>query len=358
MAKKCLKCEALVNSKSYDCPYCGASKFEEVHEPQEQTIKVTIEQTASKEVESDGLYSPKILQLIEFALSDGELTEKEKQVLFKKAELEGIDLDEFEMVLDAKLKEHQTTHSKKLNVPDILADKANADAYNQLEMLMDFALKDGEVNEMERETIYDKGQKLGIARNEVMMILNSKLEEKQKVLAQNSAPKSDKFGDIRKCPACGSMVSSFSAKCGDCDYEFTNVEANASIQKLFQMLNEVENNRIDNSQPTSLLGTFNKISSLNQLDKTDKQKMEIIKNFPIPTTKDDIIEFLSLAVPNAKKIGSMWTANLPENKSHNDFVPVWKSKCEQIIMKAKFSLKNDKSVMEEIMNYAKEIGIK
>jgi len=54
----------------------------------------------------------------------------------------------------------------------------------------------------------------------------------------------------------------------------------------------------------------------------------------------------------------MWTANLPENKSHNDFVPVWKSKCEQIIMKAKFSLKNDKSVMEEIMNYGKEIGIK
>jgi len=35
------------------------------------------------------------------ALMDGELTEKEKQVLFKNAEALGIDLDAFEMVLEA-----------------------------------------------------------------------------------------------------------------------------------------------------------------------------------------------------------------------------------------------------------------
>lgn len=42
-------------------------------------------------------------QLISAALADGVLTEKEKQILFKKAESLGIDLDEFEMVLDARL---------------------------------------------------------------------------------------------------------------------------------------------------------------------------------------------------------------------------------------------------------------
>ena len=51
------------------------------------------------------LYSEKIEGLIDAALADGVLTEKEKQILFKKAQAEGIDLDEFEMVLDARLVE-------------------------------------------------------------------------------------------------------------------------------------------------------------------------------------------------------------------------------------------------------------
>ena len=41
--------------------------------------------------------------LIDAALADGELTEKEKPILFKKAQAMGVDLDEFEMVLDARL---------------------------------------------------------------------------------------------------------------------------------------------------------------------------------------------------------------------------------------------------------------
>ena len=86
--------------------------------------------------------------------------------------------------------------------------------------------------------------------------------------------------------------------------------------------------------------------------------MEIISNFPIPTTKNDILEFLSLAVPKAKQKGNFLTKNNPENKTHNEFVPVWKTKCEQIIMKAKFSMKEDKKALEEIMQYANELGIK
>ena len=53
------------------------------------------------------MYNEQLEKLIEMALMDGELTEKEKQVLFKKAEAMGVDLDEFEMVLEAKLFEKQ-----------------------------------------------------------------------------------------------------------------------------------------------------------------------------------------------------------------------------------------------------------
>jgi hypothetical protein len=241
------------------------------------------------------MYNEQIENLINLALADGELTEKEKQILFKKAEAAGIDLDEFEMVLDAKLFEKQQT--VKAAAPSV------------------------------------------------------------------AAPKSDKFGDVKKCPACGAIAQSFQTKCSDCGHEFSNIEANASIDKLFKMLNDAEDMRkedSDTSNPLKARGSFyaKSFSGMTGPGKVDKKKMEIISNFPIPTTKNDILEFLSLAVPKAKQIGNFLTRNNPENKAHNEFVRVWKTKCEQIIMKAKFSMKEDKKALEEIMQYANELGIK
>ncbi len=236
------------------------------------------------------MYNEKIENLINLALADGELTEKEKQILFKNAESEGLDLDEFEMVLDAKL--------------------------------------------------FEKQQTLKAATEAV------------------AAPKSDKFGDVKKCPACGAIAQSFQTKCSDCEHEFSNIGANVSIGKLFEMLNACENDRKESSN--SITGAFGSLMAqgLGQGDKVTEKKKSIISGFPIPNTKDDILEFLSIAIPNAKQKGNMFTKQQPENKSHNDLVPTWKSKCEQIIMKAKFSMKEDKKTLEEIMAYANELGIK
>lgn len=116
------------------------------------------------------MYNEKLEALISAALADGVLTEKEKQILFKKAEAMGIDLDEFEMVLDARLVE-------------LKKKEARENQQYQLEM------------------------------------------EKAKS-AQLSAPKSEKYGDVRKCPACGAIVPSMAAKCQECGHEFVNVGAN------------------------------------------------------------------------------------------------------------------------------------
>lgn len=113
------------------------------------------------------MYNEKLEALISAALADGVLTEKEKQVLFKKAEAMGIDLDEFEMVLDSRLVE----------------------------------LKKKEARENQQY----------------------RLEMEKAKSAQLSAPKSEKFGDVRKCPACGAMVQSLMTKCPECGHEFVNV---------------------------------------------------------------------------------------------------------------------------------------
>ena len=65
------------------------------------------------------MYNEQIETLISAALADGALTEKERQVLFKKAQSMGIDIDEFEMVLDARIvelkKKEKSQRSQKSN---------------------------------------------------------------------------------------------------------------------------------------------------------------------------------------------------------------------------------------------------
>jgi len=64
------------------------------------------------------MYNEQLEKLIEMALIDGDLTEKEKQILFKKAEELGVDLDEFEMVLEAKLFEKQQGNKSDTSTPE------------------------------------------------------------------------------------------------------------------------------------------------------------------------------------------------------------------------------------------------
>lgn len=241
------------------------------------------------------MYNERLENLIEAALADGELTEKEKQILFKNAQTMGVDLDEFEMVLDAKLFEKK--------------------------------------KEIKKEQ--------AVAQPQV-----------------SSAPKSNKFGDVRKCPQCGAVVQAMQAVCPECGHNFSGIEANASFSALMRMLDKVESERND-SEVTGLFSASVKMFSdaLGIKNKTDNRKKDIIKNYPIPTTKEDLLEFLSMSVPNAKMVGNFFTKKNPEYEAHNEYVPVWKAKCEQVMIKAKMSLKNDKEVMELVNKYAAELGI-
>ena len=252
--------------------------------------ETVIAQTVTTPVPANNgmLYNPQLEQLIEMALTDGVLTEKEKQVLFKRAEAMGIDLDEFEMVLEARL--------------------------------------------------YQKQQHL----------------QSQPPAAPHSAPvppppppppaqTSDKHGEVRKCPACGAIVEAFTAFCPSCGHQFSNVAANSSIQRLFDMLNQVESE--SNGSVWAELGLGG--------DKDLRRRKAIIQNFPIPTTKEDILEFLSLAVPLARKV-SIWSDDVQAREMY----PTWRAKCEQIIMKAKFSMKDDKETLAMIKEYAEQLKIK
>ena len=248
------------------------------------------------------MYSEQIEKLIELALADGELTEKEKQILFKKAEAEGIDLDEFEMVLEAR--------------------------------------------------IFEK--------------------TKNKTTETAASPKSDKLGDVKKCPACGAIAESFATKCSDCGTEFRNIETSGSVIKFFEKLDEVESTRNDsfytqNTQKSIGVGTvllwlffwyilifikgFQLILSTAKPTKwstTDARKEELVLNYPVPISKENILEFLTLS---ASKINSSsyLTIFSEDTKYKNAWNKIWLKKIEQINSKATISMKNDAKSYSEVL---------
>lgn len=188
------------------------------------------------------MYNEKIEQLIKAALADGVLTEKEKQVLFKNAQAQGIDLDEFEIVLDARLVE---------------------------------------------------------------------LQKSEKEKAEKSAPKSSKYGDVRECPVCGTIIGAFQGACQNCGFEFSGVDANLSSKKLYEALDNVA---------------------------TVPKKKEIIETFPIPNTKADLLEFLTSLKPRILDV-------------ENSLSDAYYKKYAECIEKAKASFANDKQLRPFIEDF-------
>lgn len=103
-------------------------------------------------------------------------------------------------------------------------------------------------------------------------------------------------GDLHKCPKCGEHLNAFVTICPVCNYELRGTQATSCVHELSLKLEKAE---------------------------TDQQKRELISNFYIPNTKEDIYEFFILAYSNI-------TAG-------SDETDAWSIKLEQAYLKAKLS---------------------
>ena len=54
-------------------------------------------------------------------------------------------------------------------------------------------------------------------------------------------PEGEKFGTVRKCPACGTPVESFQTRCSDCGHEFNAIKSSETVQGFFQKLEALSN---------------------------------------------------------------------------------------------------------------------
>jgi RNA polymerase subunit RPABC4/transcription elongation factor Spt4 len=166
-----------------------------------------------------------------------------------------------------------------------------------------------------------------------------------------ATPATEKVGNIKKCPNCGAEVESFQTKCSACGFEFRDVGVSKNIQELFNKINNARN----------------------------EQKAAMIKQTPIPNSKEMLLEFAILAYAqidwDAEKIftglkqanvsynmpflGKMETGGESETitatRIQQGINTAWKSKIKEVWARAKISLADDRAALAQIETMVREV---
>lgn len=125
-------------------------------------------------------------------------------------------------------------------------------------------------------------------------------------------------GNIHKCPNCGEVLNSFTSNCPSCGYEIRGSSNPAAVQEFAVKLASAESRQ---------------------------EKIAIIRNFPIPNTKEDILEFMILA-----------STNIGDNLE-KDISAAWQSKTEQAYQKAQIIFQDEKE-FSRIQNIYSQVCVK
>jgi|688.fasta_scaffold835201_2 hypothetical protein len=140
----------------------------------------------------------------------------------------------------------------------------------------------------------------------------------------------DKFGEVKKCPACGIIVGSYAVVCHGCGTEFREIPVSQTVEKFYARLSEVE---------------------------ADK-KEEFITNFIVPNTKEEILDFLTMASSQIEPLSHFEYLFKTKRSQIVRRNTIWLRKMEQIQLRASISMKEDRAgfqIVSDIVSQAKTI---
>ncbi len=142
-------------------------------------------------------------------------------------------------------------------------------------------------------------------------------------------------GKVYKCPNCGEILKSFETNCPSCGLELRGTKATRSVREFALKLEAIEAKR----EHESPRGLFGQALAYQQISKTDAQKISLIKNFSVPNTKEDILEFMILATSN---IDTTISGSInPPSAGEKALSQAWCAKIKQVYAKAKNSYGNE-----------------
>ncbi|MDR2543490.1 MAG: hypothetical protein LBC80_08615 [Treponema sp.] len=152
----------------------------------------------------------------------------------------------------------------------------------------------------------------------------------------------EKAGNVRKCPSCGEVVPSMTSICSSCRHEFNNMQVSSTLKSFFEKFVTIRN---------------------------EKEKLLFISGFPIPNTKEDILEFAILASSQIRPVHGMaiigvWYLRFvtlgiihlfwkgPEALRFNK---IWMSKIKQIKNKGRIAFINDSVALTQLETIAADV---
>ena len=139
--------------------------------------------------------------------------------------------------------------------------------------------------------------------------------------------KMDFDGEIHKCPNCGEILKGFESVCSACGFEIRGVKTSEVVAEFAEELKKAE--AMKGGSAWIAHQAFGEAS----LSPVDEKKISIIKNFPIPNTKEDIREFMILAATNLDPTLYSTTSKMTKKA----LTAAWRMKMEQAYQKAKLS---------------------
>lgn len=126
-------------------------------------------------------------------------------------------------------------------------------------------------------------------------------------------------GEIRKCPYCGDFLPSFASKCPSCHNEIRGLSGSNSVNALMDKI---------------------------QSARTERETIQLIRLFPVPNTKEDILEFMIMASANFDEVDYI-------RQNGGDGVSnAWLSKAQQCYKKAGLTLQEGPEMQSISDTYA------
>ena len=178
----------------------------------------------------------------------------------------------------------------------------------ELENLINATLEDGVLEEYEKAALVKRAQAEGVDLTELEIYINSILQRRKRERTkaeearQEIIDKKKKEAYGRVCPNCGKQVNSMTLKC-DCGYEFTNTTISSSVKILADKIEQISSKPYSSKE----LDPYDKFKEDNQ---KIKKIVDAITIYPVPNTKEDIIEFCAMAISNSKTRGGLWGTTL------------------------------------------------
>ncbi len=186
------------------------------------------------------------------------------------------------------------------------------------------------------------------AINKVLIDAEDNAKSSKEKNNNNKSPKSS----IRKCPNCGATISHYEHECSYCGTEFKNFESSNILKEFSNGLEKIISKELPkyHSKESFLKKTIGRDFKSGsekeefEIEIEEKHKKEIanyIKCYPIPSSKEELLEFMLLV-----------TSNIDLKNTDDIEQEAWINKMNQIYKKAKIIITNpdDLKDIEDIYN--------